>query len=368
MQQRRAQRFKHGEPLGIFQVTEDGRIHRVNRAAARLFGWDSRREFLEHSPHVTDCVDSIQLERVKRQLMSSQSAEDFVLLAHCKDGGKSKWLRLNIWVRELKHSKVRYEGTAEELENTSTVAQFGGAPNLNLLGEQFSSELNNILALISGCAQAMDRDLPETSNMRRKLQLIDQAVERATSLSRQITLITTRNVLDLNSVIRRMGRLIRRAMGQEVKVKLKLDKTLWDVRADPVQISRALMHICTKALQVTPRGGTLVLRTENVTLEPQCDAALRDLGSGMFARAIFSVVEPRTHRIPSPEEIVAHPSPSGSISGTLDGMSAIFDMVEKSGGTLRINRKSGESPRFELYFPKNEVGFRTQEELYPTST
>ena len=137
-----------------------------------------------------------------------------------------------------------------------------------------------------------------------------QASRRAASLTRQLLAFSRKQlmsprVLDLNQVVGDMERMLRRTIGEDIRLELRLSPSLGAVRADPGQMEQVLLNLAVNARDAMPGGGTLVIRTQNVDLDatylrehpdartgPHVLLAVEDTGCGMDARTLSRIFEP----------------------------------------------------------------------------
>ena len=151
-------------------------------------------------------------------------------------------------------------------------------------------DFNNLLTAIIGYSALLcDRLAGDESAMREVLE-IKSAGERAASLTQQLLAFSRRQVLqpkvlDLNAIVADFDKMLRRLVGERIRVAIDCEPDLWQVRADPGEIGRAIMNLSLNARDAMPEGGTLTVETANVTLteadaanQGTCAGALRDDG------------------------------------------------------------------------------------------
>src|SRR5260370_41977192 len=76
-------------------------------------------------------------------------------------------------------------------------------------------------------------------------------------------------VLDLNTSISEMDKMLRRLLGANVDLISVPHPKLGRVRADPGQIEQVILNLAVNARDAMPRGGRLTIETDNVRLDAE---------------------------------------------------------------------------------------------------
>ena len=215
-------------------------------------------------------------------------------------------------------------------------------------------DFNNLLTAILGYSSLLyDRLGGDEAALHQVLE-IKKAGERAASLTKQLLSYSRRQVLHpkvigLNAVVADFERMLRRVVGERIKVAIDCDPLLWQVKADPGEIGRAVLNLALNARDAMPEGGTLTIETVNVTMA--ADAldqelapgryvmmAVHDTGLGMDAEEQSHIFEP-----------FFTTKPVGK--GTGLGLATVLGIVEQSGGAIRCESQPGEGTTFKIFLP-----------------
>ncbi|NDY42595.1 PAS domain-containing protein, partial [Dissulfurirhabdus thermomarina] len=195
-----------------------------------------------------------------------------------------------------------------ELENRLAAAQRMEA--LGTLAGGVAHDLNNVLMPIMGNVQIALMKLPADEPLRKNLEDVLRAAERAADLIRRILAFCRRQVIekrrvDLNEVVRGLETLLRRLIREDVVLETVLADDLRAVSADPGQIEQVLVNLAVNARDAMPEGGTLLIETQNAdrvdSVCSTCGERIRgphvllmvsDSGTGMDAETLSHIFEP----------------------------------------------------------------------------
>lgn len=133
-------------------------------------------------------------------------------------------------------------------------------------------DINNLLSVILSFCNLASSQLPAASRACDDLTEIRGAAERATALTKQLLSLCRRGPvspkpLQLNESIRRMEKLLRRLLDEQLELELDLDPELDQVLADPAQVERLLLQSVGEARRMGAKGGRLSIQTRNVELD-----------------------------------------------------------------------------------------------------
>lgn len=241
-------------------------------------------------------------------------------------------------------------------------AQIRQAQKMELVGRLaggVAHDFNNLLTIIKGYSELALDCLGESDPLRGKVGEIQKAAERAAALTRQLLAISHQQVLepkilDLNAVLAGMEMMLRRVIGEQVKLVTIPEPHLKNIRADAGQIEQVVMNLAVNARDAMPEGGRLTFETANVELDeayarthpgarpgPYVRLAVTDTGMGMNAENQIRIFEPFF-------------TTKGKGKGTGLGLAAVYGIVKQSGGYIWVDSELGRGATFALYFPRAE--------------
>ncbi|MBE7454113.1 MAG: response regulator [Kofleriaceae bacterium] len=250
-------------------------------------------------------------------------------------------LQRDIAQRELTEAALRQ---AQKMEAVGRLA--GGVAH----------DFNNILSVILTYAELLLEELPADSHLRTELEEIQRAGERATELTRQLLSFSRHQVvqprvLELSAVIRGMERLLRRLLGEDIELVLRLPVCA-NVHADPSQIEQIVMNLAVNARDAMPRGGTMTIEVADVELDEA--HAARHPGTAPGPHVVLAVRDDGVGIDPAVRERMFEPffTTKEPGKGTGLGLSTVFGIVRQSGGHLEVESYPGDGATFRVYLPR----------------
>src|SRR5256712_70650 len=276
---------------------------------------------------------------------------------------KGKLSRLGAAVeRELRDAEERRERkTAEEAlgRGEEQLRQSKKVEPIGSLGGGIAHDFNNLLTIINGYTELLLARLPGNDKMSRDVNEIRKAGQRAASLTRQLLAFSRKQileprVLDLNAIVVELEKMLRRLIGEDIRLTIAPAADLRRIKTDPGQIEQVIMNLVGNAAHGMPQGGNLTPETTNVVLDQAYAArhvgvrpgayvmlAVSDTGCGMDKEAMAHIFEPFfTTKAPG--------------KGTGLGLSTVYGIVKQSGGNVWAYSEPGRGTTFKIYLPQVE--------------
>jgi signal transduction histidine kinase/ActR/RegA family two-component response regulator len=218
-------------------------------------------------------------------------------------------------------------------------------------------DFNNLLTVIKGYTELMLEELKPSDPMRAEMDEVQKAADRAATLTRQLLAFSRRQVLapkvvNLNYLVEDMNKLLRRLLGEDIELCVRLADNLGSAKADPGQIEQVIMNLAVNARDAMPRGGKLTLETANIELDAAYSRqhapvvpgsyvmlAITDTGSGIDAETLSHVFEPFF-------------TTKEQGKGTGLGLSTVYGIVKQSGGYIWPYSEPGMGTSFKIYLPR----------------
>ena len=214
-------------------------------------------------------------------------------------------------------------------------------------------DFNNLLTIIDSHLQFMEECIAAGSPLADDLQQVKAASARAASLTRQLLAFSRRQVMrprvvDVNAVVAEIVKMLHRLIGEDVVLRIEPGAELWRVRADPGQLEQVLFNLAVNARDAMPGGGTLTIRTRNVTRDGATAGAggrehvlleVADTGVGMDAATRARAFEPFF----TTKEVG---------KGTGLGLATVYGIVTQSGGSLECDTAPGRGTTIQILLPR----------------
>jgi PAS domain S-box-containing protein len=241
----------------------------------------------------------------------------------------------------------KLEGQLQQSQKLEAVGTLAGG---------IAHDFNNLLTVIIGYSDLSLNSPDNSAPVVRNLEEVIKAAERAASLTRQLLAFSRKQVLqpkvlDLNTVIADIGKMLTRLVGEHIVIRTLSDAGLGRVNADPGQIEQVIVNLVVNARDAMPNGGEITIETANVFLDEEfasCHVSVKpgwyvmttvtDAGQGMDADTLKLIFEPFF----TTKELG---------KGTGLGLSTVYGIVKQSGGNIWVDSQVGIGTTFKVYLP-----------------
>jgi PAS domain S-box-containing protein len=355
----RLQAIVRASPVAVIAIAPDGIVNMWNPAAERVFGWSEEEVIGRPVPFVPDDKRE-EFRALRERVLRGESLVQLELQRQRKDGTP---IQVSVSAAPLWDRGGRIHGIMAVLEDVTErkrlEEQLRQAMKMEAIGRLaggVAHDFNNMLTAIRGYSELLIADLPAGDRKRHRAEEILKAAERAASLTQQLLAFSRRQVIqpkivDLNALLANLMGMLRRVIGEDIRLVAHLDPGLWPVTADPGQLEQVVLNLAVNARDAMPQGGVLTIETANVRNESASgdghagggpDAVqltVRDTGSGMDAGTLSRIFEPFF----TTKELGR---------GTGLGLATVYGIVEQSGGTITADSAPGRGTTFTIRFPR----------------
>lgn len=368
-EKQRFQMLLENAPFGMVLVDRHGIFEYINHKFTELFGYDLKdvpngREWFRkafpapsyrHQAILTWIDDSKSLEPKEK------IPRTFVVTCKDKTEKTVRFITVQLESGEylmsteditlLKRAETEKAALEEQLRQSQRIEAIGR------LAGGVAHDFNNLMMVIRGYSQLSVAELKEGDKLRGNLEEIQKATQRATDLTRQLLAFSRRQilefkVLDLNSLIRDLEKMLRRVIGEDIELVTRLAEDLGRVKTDPGQIEQVVMNLAVNARDSMPRGGKLMIETKHVELDEGYTRTHVGVKPGRYV--MFSVSDTGVGMSPEVKEHLFEPffTTKEMAKGTGLGLSTVYGIVKQSGGDIWFYSEPGKGTTFKVFLPR----------------
>jgi PAS domain S-box-containing protein len=239
------------------------------------------------------------------------------------------------------------EGQLRQAQKMEAVGQLAGG---------LAHDFNNVLTIVIGYAQLLLDGGTMPPDAIGPLTQIYTAGNRAANLTRQLMVFSrkqaiSRRAVDLNQIVGDICDMLRRMIGEQIKLELALSPALCTAEADAGMIEQVLMNLTVNARDAMPGGGTLGIATEHVTID---NAAARHNPEARPGEFVCLSVRDTGCGIP-PENLPRIFEPFFTTKeaghGTGLGLAMVFGIVQQHKGWIELESTVGTGTCFRILLP-----------------
>jgi PAS domain S-box-containing protein len=339
----------HGRSLYVSQKWEDMWGRRVNDAYADPLVW-----FEAIHPDDRPKVAAIIAALPAGEGMSSTFRIQ-------RPDGTVRWVRGRVFpvVDEPEHPQrlaVLVEDITEQRHTEEQLCQAQKMEAVGRLAGGVAHDFNNLLIVIDGYADMVAQELEPSHRAQNDLAEIRNAAKRAASLTSQLLAFSRRQILqpqilDPNQVLRRVEALLRRVIGEDITLSMRLSEPLGRVSADPGQIEQVIINLAINARDAMADGGLLTIET--ATVEFDAEYAARHPGATTGEHVMIAVSDTGVGMDEATQRRLFEPffttKPVGR--GTGLGLATVYGIVKQSQGSIWVYSEPGRGTTFKIYLP-----------------
>ncbi len=308
------------------------------------------------------------IERIEEFIKSSAESNALEFRLKKKDGGliwvlsrgrvvkrgeRGETVRIigtQVDITEAKRAELALQTSREQLLHAQKMEAVGR------LAGGIAHDFNNLLTVISGYCDIVDEKLAKESPLKEEIGEIMKAANRAASLTSQLLAFSRKQVLqpkviELNGLLLNMGKMLRRVIGEDIELDIRLAPEAGRLKADPGQIEQVILNLVVNARDAMPGGGRLTIESSSVLLDdPFCRdhpemkpgrfirLSVTDTGRGMDKETLSRIFDPFF----TTKEIG---------KGTGLGLPTAYGIITQSGGHIYCASELGKGATFTIFFP-----------------
>lgn len=223
-------------------------------------------------------------------------------------------------------------------------------------------DFNNLLTVISGYSHLLLADPELGNNYKEKLEEVRKASHRAEALTRQLLAFSRKEIVqpiivDINSIINDSIKMLKRLIGEDIRIELYLGENLPNIMADPHQLEQILINLMVNARDaIHAQGKNAKKRQINVETKytyidkvylkmyaslqegAHIELAISDTGTGMNKQTLEKIFEPFY-------------TTKEQSKGTGLGLSTVYGIVKQNQASINVYSEPGKGTTFKIYWP-----------------
>lgn len=322
-----------------------------------------------------DALHQEDRQRVLEAVLTSMSRGDTFDHAYriVRPDGTVRWIHdRGFPIRHEGGEVERYVGIAKDVTDLKKAEddlrrseeQLDQARRMDAVGRLaggVAHDFNNLMTAVAGYTSLILQRLDKSDPLRKEIEEIRKAGDRATALTRQLLAFGRKQVLqpkvlNLNPIVADMGNMLRRLIGEDIALVFLPGHDLGNMNADPSQLEQVVVNLVLNARDAMAGGGRLTLETKNAVLDAAYARThvdvmpgryvmlvVSDTGVGMSAETLSHLFEPFF-------------TTKANGVGAGFGLSTVYGIVKQSGGHIDVSSQLGRGTTFTVYFPRLDDG------------
>jgi signal transduction histidine kinase len=291
-----------------------------------------------------DCRDAeLELKKAKKEL--EKRVEERT----------SDLMKTNQQLLQEIEERKRMEKEKDSIQSQLIQAQKMEA--IGVLAGGLAHDFNNLLTVIRGSLELAMLDIEETHSSISDLKEALKSIDLAFGLTRQVLLFSRKhpmelNPINLNQLVQNLHEMLKRLIGEDIRIVMKLESNLKTVHADKGTIEQVILNLVVNARDaIKERGGVIKLETKNVQLDKETtdkmihgrpgqyvQLSITDNGSGMDKKTQQRIFEPFF-------------STKEAGKGTGLGLSSVLGIIQQHEGWIQVDSNPGVGTTFNIYLP-----------------
>ena len=352
-----------GECVSITDMQD--RLIFVNDTFVETYGY-TRDELLGQSIAMMRADEYMPpLEEINRQTLSEGNWRG-ELINRRKDGSLFPILLSSSVIYDDKDQPVAMIGVSRDIsERKQLEEQLYQSQKLESIGQLaggVAHDFNNLLSVITGYTDMLLNMVRSEDTMYKFILEIDKAGKRAADLTRQLLAFSRKQIIEpriinLNSVIFDLIKMLNRLIGEDIKLELSLRDDIPPIKADPGQIEQIIINIIVNARDAIREKGDLAannkitLTTRRVLLDD--NYARLHIGTQAGEYIMLAISDTGCGITPEIQSKIFDPffTTKGKTRGTGLGLATVYGIVKQNRGNIYVYSEPGQGSMFKIYWP-----------------
>jgi two-component system, cell cycle sensor histidine kinase and response regulator CckA len=360
----RFMRFFDHTPMAIATVDRAGAVVRANARFAKL----AQSLVADNSAHKSIFRAVCARDRATLITAINQAAEgqgDIAPVEAMLEGARERWAQF--FVTPVEENERDTEAAIvymlETTERRALENQINQSQKMDMVGQLaggIAHDFNNVLSAIMMANDFLLNAHKPTDPSFQDIMQIKQNATRAATLVRQLLAFSRRQtlrpqVLDLGDALSDLTMLLRRLIGEKVKLDFVHGRDLWPVKVDVSQFEQVVVNLAVNARDAMPDGGTLTVKTANVTTPESAQLAYKGMPAADYVR--IDITDTGTGIPADIRDKIFEPffSTKEVGKGTGLGLSTVYGIVKQTGGFIYVDSETGKGTSFHIFLPRHHA-------------
>jgi len=217
-------------------------------------------------------------------------------------------------------------------------------------------DFNNLLTVIEGYIDLLKSKLNGNTSVDSYIKQMKKATERAVSLTRQLLTFSRRQVvqpkiIDVNKTIKELSKMLNRLIGEHIELITNLNHNVWKIKIDPNQFEQVLLNLIVNARDAMPKGGELIIETEQIKLDKNYQRFHPDVKPGDYV--LIKVTDTGVGMSEEVQQRIFEPffTTKGKGKGTGLGLATVYGIIKQNNGHIAVQSELEKGTTFSVYLP-----------------
>ena len=250
--------------------------------------------------------------------------------------------------RQAEEARLQSDMQLRQLQKLEAVGRLSGG---------LAHDFNNLLTVIMGQSQVLLSEMGADHPLSSRVKEMHMAGERARVLIRQLLTFSRKQpsgakVLSLNATVSNFETMLRRLIGADIQLTVKLSADDLRIKADPAFVEQILMNLVVNARDAMPTGGKLAIDIASAYLDRTPTYPVNPIPPGEYVR--LSVSDTGCGMSPEVQAHIFNPffTTKDEGKGTGLGLSTVLGIITEGGGGADVTSEIGAGTRFDVYLPR----------------
>ncbi len=354
-------RFFQSAPFGIASVSADGRITSSNGAFARLMldasGGIGKRA-VDVLARADDKSARVEIEDHLRRVLAGKAGGQPLETALSPTTVRRVYMSPMVEQATDREAAMLY--VVDATEQKALEVQFAQSSKMEAVGKLaggIAHDFNNVLTAIIGYSDLLLQTHAMSDPAYKDIKNIQGSAYRAAGMVRQLLSFSRRQTLQaesllLDEVINENTSILRTSLGEKISLKVQPSRDQWYVKVDKGEFARVILNLTVNARDAMPDGGSLSIKTRNVTERESQKLGREGMPVGEYVAV--EVSDTGTGMPPDVLEKIFEPffTTKGVGKGTGLGLSTVYGIIKQSGGFIYADSEIGRGTSFQVFLPR----------------